>query len=300
MILMVYSEDTVQRARDAGVELLTSDVALVQQCAVILSVVPPRDAQATADRIITALSQSGGKREQDLFYADLNAVSPMTVKRIAAAFVTAKAPVRFIDGSILGHPPRRRTGEPSNGIAASDESDTVWDRPRIPVSGPHSLDSLPGGDGARMASVLNFRSISAEVGAASGLKMCFGAMSKGVTAIMTQSFATAHSLGVAEDLKEELGRLMPAHLNQAVRGVPSMPPKAYRWVREMEEMADTFSEVGGWSPLLFQGAATVYRDVAADEVLGQEKVGKRKRGTTVEDVAKVMSEGLEKKRKKDA
>ena len=44
------SNDTIERARNAQVELLTSDVDLVRACPVILSVVPPRDAVATAQR----------------------------------------------------------------------------------------------------------------------------------------------------------------------------------------------------------------------------------------------------------
>lgn len=42
----------------------------------------------------------------------------------------------------------------------------------------------------------------------------------------------------------------------------------------------------------------MYKAVAEDVVLGKEKTGKRTRGTSVEDVAAVMAEGLERKRKK--
>ena len=179
----------------------------------------------------------------------------------------------------------------------SDDSD--WARPRIPISGPHSLSSLPAGDGERLASVLNFRSISPEIGAASGLKMCFAALTKGYTALATQSFTTAHRLGVADELKREMADLIPTHLAGVEKGVPSMVPKAYRWVREMEEIATTMSDEGGWGRGIFDGVADVYKAVAEDKVLAKEKTGKRTRGTTVEDVAAVMAEGLEKRRKKN-
>lgn len=78
-----------------------------------------------------------------------------------------------------------------------------------------------------------------------------------------------------------------------------MPPKAYRWVREMEEIAATYAEEGGFERALFEGVAGVYRFVAEDTVLGAEKMGVRKRGRTVEDVAAAMGEGLEAKRKKE-
>ncbi|KAK7226007.1 hypothetical protein V2G26_014010 [Clonostachys chloroleuca] len=293
------SEDTLSRARNAGVELLTSDQELVQKCSVVLSVVPPRDAEATAQRVIDALS-GGSSRADRLFYADLNAVSPATTKRIAAMFEKARAPIRFIDGCILGAPPRLKSdADPGTNVSMSDTTSKEfnWARPRIPISGPHSLaEELEGGE--RLASVLNLRSISSEIGAASGLKMCFAAMTKGFTAIATQSFSTAHRLGVAGELRKEMTALIPTHLGEAEKGVPSMVPKAYRWVREMEEIAATMNEEGGWGRDIFTGAAGVYKAVAEDEVLSKEKTGKRNRGTSIEDVAAAIGEGFERKRKK--
>lgn len=285
----------MERARKANVETLPSDLELVQQCSVILSVVPPRDAEATAQRVADALS--GGSKRDPVYFVDLNAVSPSTCKGMAAMFEQARVPVRFIDGCILGAPPRHRTttGTAPDSLQNSD-ADPEWRRPSIPISGPHTLASLPDGD--RLASVLNLRTISPDIGAASGLKMCFAAVAKGFTALATQSFATAHRLGVAHELKQELSDILPRHLATAERSVPDMPPKAYRWVREMEEIADTMSEEGGWGRELFQGAAGVYKAVAEDVVLGKEKVGKRQRGTSLEDVAAAMAEGLERKRKK--
>lgn len=296
------SQDTIDRARAAKVELLTSDLDLVEQCDLILSVVPPRDAEATAQRIIDALSGDAAKaRTKDLLFADLNAVSPTTAKSIAASFARSRVPVRVIDGCILGGPPQLKSApDAKTNVTMNDGGDDAssdWTRPRIPISGPDTLSSLP--DGEALSRLLNFRSVSADIGAASGLKMCFAALTKGYTALATQSFTTAHALGVGDELRREMGALIPTHLSGAERGVPSMVPKAYRWVREMEEIAATMSEGAGWGRGLFEGVADVYRLVAADEVLSKEKTGKRTRGTTVEDVAAVMAEGLQKRRKKE-
>ncbi|KAJ4268396.1 hypothetical protein NW762_002459 [Fusarium torreyae] len=280
------SQDTIDRARDAQVELLESDIELVQQSSVILSVVPPKDAENTARRIVDALSDSN--RTEQLYFVDLNAVAPSTIKTIAALVATSKVPVQFVDGSILGAPPQLETSSSSNNL---DD----WARPRLPISGPDSLTSLPLGE--KLVSVLNMNHISPDIGAASGLKMCFAALSKGFTAIATQSFTTAHNLGVLDALKDEVGKFFPAVLANAEKGVPGMPPKAYRWVREMEEIALTFNEEGGWDKSMFEGAAGVYEAIAENEVLGSEKVGKRKRGTTLEDVAAAAAEGLQKKKK---
>jgi hypothetical protein len=128
--------------------------------------------------------------------------------------------------------------------------------------------------------------------------MCFASTTKGFIAICTQAFTTAHRLGVLSELKKEMADFIPATLKSAEGGVPGMPPKAYRWVREMEEIAATHAEEGGFELSLFEGVAGVYRTVAEDTVLGAEKTGDRKRGRTVEDVAAAMGEGLEAKRKR--
>ncbi|KAF3062011.1 hypothetical protein GL218_04176 [Daldinia childiae] len=282
------SNDTLNRAKSAQVELLNSDKALTQQCSVILSVVPPRDAVATAQRIVDAVSGPLRRAEDNpLYFADLNAVAPSSVKRVAALF-DQRLSVRFIDGSILGSPPALKSGD----------SSAEWRVPRIPTSGPHQLSEIPG-FGAKLAATLNTRHISPEIGAASGLKMCFASFSKGFTSLAIQAFTTAHRLGVLSDLQGELQEVLPWHYELAEKGVIGMAPKAYRWVTEMEEIAHTLSEEGGFAPDSFLGAAKVYRTVADDTVLGQEKIGKRKRGTTVEDVAAAVAEGLQTKRKKD-
>jgi hypothetical protein len=90
---------------------------------------------------------------------------------------------------------------------------------------------------------------------------------------------------------------IPETLKSAEAGVPGMPPKAYRWILEMEEIAATHAEEGGFEMDLFEGVAGVYKAVAEDPVLRAEKMGNRKRGRTLEDVAAAMSEGLEAKRK---
>ncbi|CZR39889.1 uncharacterized protein FPRO_04787 [Fusarium proliferatum ET1] len=286
------SKDTIERARDAEVELLESDVELVRQSSVILSIVPPKDAEATATRITDALAGLGTTRE--LHFVDLNAVAPSTVKVIAASVRRSNLPIRFVDGCILGTPPKKTSpGAATESSSSNDYSD--WYRPSIPISGSDGFSSLP--FGKKLMSVLNMKQISPDIGAASGLKMCFASLSKGFTAIATQSFTTAHNLGVLDALKDEIGKFYPATLANAEKSVPGMPPKAYRWVREMEEIALTFDEEAGWDKQMFMGAASVYQDIAENEVLGNEKVGKRKRGTTLDDVAKVAAEGLHKKKR---
>ena len=53
------------------------------------------------------------------------------------------------------------------------------------------------------------------------------------------------------------------------RALPNMPPKAYRWIGEMEEIARCFEELGLPGRLMF-GAADVYTNVRDRGVLARE------------------------------
>ncbi|POS80890.1 6-phosphogluconate dehydrogenase [Diaporthe helianthi] len=290
------SKETLERAQGAGATNLPTDTDLVKQCDVILSVVPPRDAEETAQRIIDAIQFI---TKEQLYFADMNAVAPSTIKAISKTIQRAQVPITLIDGSILGGPPKpKEAGGPAAvapGTSASAGGD--WDMPLMPTSGPVRLSEIPG-YGARLAETLNVRHISPDIGASSGLKMCYASLSKGYAAIAIQSFTTAQRMGVLEPLREALQETVPGRVKQTEKALTGMPPKAYRWVREMEEIAKTHAEEGGFEDYLFKGAAGVFKAVAQDTVLGQEKVGDRKRGRTAEDVAAAMAEGMEKRRKK--
>jgi hypothetical protein len=77
-----------------------------------------------------------------------------------------------------------------------------------------------------------------------------------------------------------------------------MPPKAYRWVEEMRQIGSTFATEGGLpaGENVFGGIAEVYRVVAEDTVLGEERTEHRKRGRTADDVAECMREGIKRKK----
>ena len=76
-----------------------------------------------------------------------------------------------------------------------------------------------------------------------------------------------------------------------------MPPKAYRWVGEMEEVAETFSTQVGFEKDIFHGIAEVFKVICGDTILGQERTERRQRGQTVDDVTGLMLEGMIARRK---
>lgn len=157
---------------------MSSDYKLVEQSDYILSIVPPKDAYTTARMIISA-SRGLGAPWKLLYYIDLNATSTASASCMAKAF--ASTPIRFVDGGIIGAAPK---------IQASGD----WNRLSLVVSGPYTLRDAPT-SGAHLAEVLNLKHIADTIGPASGLKMCFASMTKGLTAIAIQSFSTAYKLG---------------------------------------------------------------------------------------------------------
>ena len=66
-----------------------------------------------------------------------------------------------------------------------------------------------------------------------------------------------------------------------------MPPKAYRWAGEMEEIACTFADLG-LPPQMLEGAAALYRLVGQTE-LGAETPEERHRGQTLGEVTGILA-----------
>jgi hypothetical protein len=120
--------------------------------------------------------------------------------------------------------------------------------------------------------------------------MCYAALTKGTTALATELLVAAELMGLDEALRAELTSSQPATLASMERSVPGMPPKAYRWVGEMEEIAATFGALG-LTPLIHQGAAELYR-LVAESPLGAETPEARSQGQTLDEVVTVLAQGL--------
>jgi hypothetical protein len=91
---------------------------------------------------------------------------------------------------------------------------------------------------------LEARVIGDEPGAASALKMCYAAYTKGTAALLLAVVAAAQATGVATALSAEWERSqrdLPDRVTATARG---SAPKAWRWVGEMDEIASTFADVG--------------------------------------------------------
>src|SRR5262245_6102186 len=92
------SAASAARAEKAGATPVSSDDELVK-ADFILSIVPPGDAVALAERLAPALKRAARKP----VYVDCNAVSPQTAERIGQAL--AGTGCTYVDGGIIGPPP---------------------------------------------------------------------------------------------------------------------------------------------------------------------------------------------------
>ena len=258
------SERSRALAEQAGIEAVPDDDTLVREADVLLSILVPAEAHALAERLATALRRT----HAELLYVDCNAIAPQTVRSIAGVVEAAGA--HFVDAGIIGGPPR--LDRPGSG-------------PKVYASGAQAPELAQLRDHG-----LDVRVMGLEIGQASALKMCYAALTKGLTALGTELLVAGQSLGIAEALEHEL-RTSQAQLYAGFeRSVPGMPPKAYRWVGEMEEIAATFGAVG-LTPKILEGAADLYRFVERTP-LGMETPEQRTRGTSLPEVVEILAAAL--------
>jgi 3-hydroxyisobutyrate dehydrogenase-like beta-hydroxyacid dehydrogenase len=219
------SAQTATRARAASLEDACTIEQAVKAAEVVVSVCPPLAALPLA-REAVAHGFSG-------IYVDANAISPATAREIDTVIDAAGG--TFVDGGIIGLPP------------------TAQKQPTLYLSGTEA---------AAIADLFAGTNINAEVieggaGAASALKMCYAAFTKGTTALLAAVRALAEHEGVERPLLESWRRTLPDVPRQS-ENAAAAASKAWRWTGEMEEIAASF-EAAGLPDGFYRAAAEVYR-----------------------------------------
>jgi len=229
------SAASAQRAAAAGMHPVPA--AALAEADAFLSILPPAEALATAERLAPLF----GSAARPPLYADCNAVSPETMRRIAA--LLGRYGLRVVDGGIIGGPPRDGYAGPVL-YAAGKEAP--------------AFASLLDGRG------LDLRVLDGPVGAASALKMSYAGITKGLVAIGSAMMLAAMRAGAVDALRAELGASQPALAAWFARMVPSMYGKAYRWSGEMEEIAAFVGEDAAAAEI-YRGAAAFYERLAGPD-----------------------------------
>src|SRR6185436_19742012 len=115
---------------------------------------------------------------------------------------------------------------------------------------------------------LSIHIMSERIGDASALKICDAVMAKGVTALMLQMLVTARRLGIEDALDAQCEGPRRYFHDWIIRTLPIVPPKAYRWVPEVDQIAQTFESVGVSGDMM-RAAIQIYEQVA-QTALGRE------------------------------
>lgn len=222
------------RAKTAGMEHAT-DEQIAQRAKLILSVVPPAEAVGLAERFAAVL-QAADHRP---IYIDCNAISSTTVVNIGRIMESAGA--RFVDGSIIGPPPK----DDDLGPTFYFSGDTSSELAELKDYG------------------LRIKVLDGPIGAASALKLSYAGITKGLIALGAAMVLAAERAGAGQALKEELNFSQPLLLARFSKTLPDMYPKAYRWVEEMHAIAEFIGEPYPEGKI-FEGAADLYARLAAD------------------------------------
>jgi nucleotide-binding universal stress UspA family protein len=161
---------------------------------------------------------------------DANAVSADTARTIGDLVG------RFVDGGIIGPPPR--------------ESGTT----RLYLAGVEAeqLADLFAG------TIIEARVVSDEPGAASALKMSYASWTKGSSALLLAARALAQAEGVEEALLEEWRLSLPDLVDKSGAAARSALSKGWRWIGEMNEIASSYTTVG-LPDGFHRAAADIYR-----------------------------------------
>ena len=95
------SERTCALAQDAGFRISPTLNELINETDLLLSILVPASAETVAKEIARSLQETG----ETTLIADCNAISPMRSEYIGRIIESAGG--RYIDASIIGHPPGR-------------------------------------------------------------------------------------------------------------------------------------------------------------------------------------------------
>ncbi|MEV8048682.1 NAD(P)-dependent oxidoreductase [Streptomyces bacillaris] len=201
------SEDTLRRAMEAGATPCDSLAEALSRSGVVLSVCPPQAAEDVA-AAVAAHGFAG-------VYADVNAISPQRVRRIADEIRPGSA---VVDGAVFGQPP----GE---GRAT-----------RLYLAGADSAVDLVAS--LFTHSALHVCRVGDTPGSASALKMAFASYQKAARTLAGIAHALADAHGVGDQLTAE-AEIMISTILSDPDYLPSVAARAWRWAPEMEEVADT-------------------------------------------------------------
>jgi 3-hydroxyisobutyrate dehydrogenase-like beta-hydroxyacid dehydrogenase len=207
------SHRTAERAKAAGLDDAGTARELAAQASVILSVCPPH----------AALDVAWAVHGFTGVYVDANAVAPGTARQVGDLIAAGGG--RYVDGGIIGSPPVT-PGASRLYLSGDDEA------------AARTVHDLFAG------TALEPRLVAGPATAASAVKMAYAAWTKGSSALLLTARALARAEGVEAALLAEWALSQPQLTRQVERSAGAAVTKGWRWVGEMEEIAQTMASAG--------------------------------------------------------
>jgi len=207
------SAKTKANAETAGVEDLGSMEEVVRVSDIILSMLSSKVATEVAYQVAEAVRSVGTHP----MYGEFNAIAPGTVQAIEAGISDC---MDVVDGGIVGGP-------------ANLPAATFY------LSGPRAGE-------VAIISEFGFttRVLGDVVGQASGMKLCYAGMTKGLSTMALDLLLAATALGVEESVLEQYTNSMSGVLQFVDRFIPGNPKRAVRRAEEMPEVAAMMDSLG--------------------------------------------------------
>ena len=253
------SERTRALADKAGIRDVATMEELVEQSDLVMSMTVSAAVPGVCRQVADAIQATGS----ETLFAECNAIAPQLACDLEPVITDAGG--RYVDASIIGGPPRPGYS------------------PHFYASGEHA------GEFERLNDFgITVLKLDGDVGQASGIKMCYAAMTKGSWALYTELLMAAELMGLTEPLLAEFQSGQESVLQRMERTIPTVPPRARRWVSEMEEIRDTFAHLG-MTPHLFEGVAEMYRFIGSTP-LGDETPESRDRNRTFTDTIRQLAQ----------
>ena len=218
------SEATKKRASFHKLEEIKT-LSNIRESDMVFSICPPQ----SAIEVAKAVAETGFEG----LYMDANAGSPEKKHLIHELLESNN--IDFVDGGIIGPP-------------ANSEGST-----RLYVSGKRCEEI----EAIFTDGFLSVLSLGGEVGKAASLKIAYGAWTKGASALILTVRAMAKNAGVEEDLLHEWGLSQPGAEAMTLMSATLNPPKAWRFISEMNEISETFAS-NGVPNVFWDAAAEVY------------------------------------------
>jgi len=234
------SDKTKIRAKKNGIIDSGNLANSLKQTDIIVSILVPSDAKKLAEKI----KEESTNLDRDVYFADLNAISPKTVENMEKILSGTK--IKFIDGGIIGTPP------------------TENKFPRIYVSGPHSKIFMKLNNMG-----MEVIDMGGNIGEASAMKMAYASITKGYSSLLIAAVMLSIKTNNFDSLMDELEYSQP-RVFEDLKKLKGIPSKAHRWIGEMQEISNTYidNDVSG---NFHKGSYDIYKKVSSSK-LGSKRL----------------------------